>query len=182
MAIIFEMWVECGTEADGAKIVAHFDGLKTQLLTGRAVTWGAAPLMPCPTAIVVASSDLSRSGVRTLQDALEATESGLRLYHHLQRGPSFRFARVAWEAESIPMAELGDYTKDYGPGDKHLLLECAMDEALYRDIGSPRNCYPFREGFRWTRYSGETYQPLYSNDAEALNECCRSLFPEYFKY
>jgi hypothetical protein len=125
-------------------------------------------------AIVVASSELSRSGVRELQDAVEATESGLRLYHHLQHGPPFRFARVAWEAENVPMAELRDYTEDCMPGEKLLRIECAMDDALYRDIGSPSNCYPFRDGYRWTRYSGETYKPLYSSDAASLNDCCRS--------
>jgi hypothetical protein len=182
MAIIFEMWVECGTEVDCARMAAHFDGFKTKLLTGRPTIWNVEQQTWCPTAAVVSSSELSRSGVRSLQDALEATESGLRLYHHLQHGPSFRFARAAWEAQNVPIADLRDYTEDCMPGERLLRVECAMDDALYRDIGSPINCYPFRDGYRWTRYSGETYKPLYSSDATSLNDCCRSLFPEYFKF
>ena len=182
MAIIFEMYIDCGTKAECLTMAAHFNGFETQLLTGKRVTWGAGPLPGSTPALVVAGSGLSRSHVRTLQDALETTESGLRLYHHLQNGPPFRFARVAWEAENISMGELHDYVDEYLPGDKYLRLECAIDEALYREIGSPRNCFPFKKGYRWTRYSGETYKPLHSNDAVALNDCCRSLFPEYFKY
>jgi hypothetical protein len=55
------------------------------------------------------------------------------------------------------------------------------EAGLHERLGSPLFCYPFRPGYGWTRYSGETYRPLYSNDEEGLNERCRSLFPEYFK-
>ena len=181
MAIIFQMWAECSTEADCTALVKHFNGFHTTLLGGRTISWKAHPAYRS-TDMVVYSSDLSNSGVRTLQDAMEATESGIRLYRHLKDGPAFRFARVAWEAENIPLAELGDYIEPLMPGQCRIAVECAMDESLYRQLGSPQFCFPFRVGYWWTRYRGESYMPLYSNDQAGLNELCRSLFPEYFKY
>lgn len=181
MAIVFEMWAECGTEADCAALVRHFDDFRTPLLSGRTISWMARQSY-LSTAMVVSSSDLSNSGVRTVQDAIETTEAGIRLYSHLKDGPAFRFARVAWEAEIVPMAELGDYLEPLMPNQCRIAIECAMDESLYRQLGSPQFCFPFRVGYWWTRYRGEKYTPLYSNDQGALNELCRSLFPEYFKY
>lgn len=35
MAIVFEMWAECSTEADCAALMRHFDGFRTRLLSGR---------------------------------------------------------------------------------------------------------------------------------------------------
>ena len=41
MAIVFEMWAECGTEADCAALVRHFDDFRTPLLSGRTISWMA---------------------------------------------------------------------------------------------------------------------------------------------
>src|SRR6266852_7916017 len=95
MAIIFQMWAECGSEPDRGAHVKHFDGFQCTLLTGRTISWKAFASSSLATGMSVESVELSKSGVRNLQDALETTESGLRLYHHLKSGPSFRFARVA---------------------------------------------------------------------------------------
>ena len=181
MAIVFEMWAECSSETDCAALIRHFDGFRFTLLSGSMISWKAHQSY-LPTAMVVSSSDLSNSGVRTVLDAIETTESGIRLYRHLKEGPAFRFARVAWEAGNIPSAELGDYVEPLEPGQCRMAIECVMDESLYRQIGSPQFCFPFRDGYWWTRYRGEKYAPLYSKDQPVLNELCRSLFPEYFKY
>jgi hypothetical protein len=131
--------------------------------------------------MVASSSELSSHGDRTLQDTLESTESGIRLYHHLKNGPAFRFARVAWEAQNVPLADLSGWVAPLAQGECHFEIECAVDESLYRQLGSPQFCYPFRDGYWWTRYHGERYMPLYSGDQDALNSVCRSLFPEYFR-
>ena len=179
MAIIFELWAECSTKSDCTALVSHFDGLQMRLLTPRTILWRASEA-DSSTAMVASSPDLSRYGTRTLQDALEFTESGIRLYNHLKNGPAFRFARVAWEAELISLAELSDWVPPMGKDECRLEIECVIDESLYRQLGSPQFCYPFRDGYRWTRYRGEQYMPLYSNDQNDLNALCRSLFPEYF--
>jgi len=180
MAIVFEMWAECATAEDCRVLVGHFDGLRMTLLTGRTVTWKSEVVPSSAAAMRGWSPDLTSGG---LNGVLERTESGLRLYHHLKEGPAFRFARVAWEAGCVPMADLPHYVDaSYKPGKCRLEVECVVDEALYRQLGSPEFCFPFREGYWWTRYGGESYAPLNSPDQSALNELLRSLFPEYIKY
>lgn len=180
MAIIFELWAECSTHSECAALVKHFDGLQMTLLSGSTISWRAREASPS-TAMVASSPDLSSHGDRTLHDTLESTESGIRLYHHLKNGPAFRFARVAWEAENIPLAELSDWVAPCANSERRFEIECAVDESLYRQLGSPQFCYPFRNGYWWTRYHGERYMPLYSGDQSDLNALCRSLFPEYFQ-
>src|SRR5262249_53535816 len=132
--------------------------------------------------ISVWSRDLSNTGVHSVESALETTEAGLRLYQRLKTAPPFRFARAAWEAGNVPARDLPDYMTTYGEGKRRLDVDCVLDEALYRSLGSPEFCYPFRDGYWWTRYRGETYRPLYSSDQGPLNGLCRELFPEYFAY
>jgi hypothetical protein len=181
VAIIFELWAECSTDADCAALIRHFDGFQMELLTGRTIPWKAYGAN-LSTGMVAYSSHLSSYGIRTLQDALESTEAGIRLYHHLKNGPAFRFARVAWEAELIPLEELSDYVVRGTPGECRFEIDCAFDDSMFRQLGSPQFCFPFRDGYWWTRYRGERYMPLYSSDQTGLNELCGSLFPEYFKH
>ncbi|HVN20003.1 MAG TPA: hypothetical protein VMU05_14555 [Dongiaceae bacterium] len=182
MAIVFELWAECATEEEREVLIKHFDGFTVDLLTRRTISFHAGHPYPWKTSMTVSSRDLSNAGVRTLDDAIETTEVGLQLYHHLKKGPPFRFARAAWEASLIPMAELNKYVAPLLPGECRLELECVLDDALYKQFGSPKWFFPFREGYWWNRYSGEQYKPLYSSDQAALNKLGRSLFPEYFKY
>jgi hypothetical protein len=185
MAIIFQLWAECKDE-EGTRLFAdYFTGLEHTLLNGRTIKWTVEVTKPSAVdvlAVMVWSKDLSRSGVRTLQDALETTEAGLRIYTHLKAAPEFRFARVGWEVDKIAMAELPDYVETGANGYRYLSLECAVDEALYRQLGSPKSFQEFRKGYWWHSYHGERYQPLYSNDQEELNQLCRKLLPEYFSY
>jgi hypothetical protein len=178
--VTFEMWTECSTEAACAALMKHFSGLEMALLTGRTVSWNPALEPGQVVATTVWSPELSRHGVRTVEDALETTECGIRLYHHLKTGPQFRFARVAWEAGNIPAAELGEYVTRQPDGRSSFDLQCVLDDELYRQLGSPVGYVPFRDGYWWKRYMGERYLPLYSNDQQRLNDLCRTLFPEYF--
>lgn len=184
MAIFFELWAECKDEQGIAALVHHFKGFKPVLLSRREITFSVdiAEEPPGIYAMVVYSRDLSNLGVRTFQDSMETTEVGLQLYYHLKNGPDFRYARVAWDAENNTSLALPDFVKTNHSGEKRFAIECVVDNEVYKQLGKPRNCYPFREGYWWTRYHGESYCPLYSNDQESLNELCRKLFPEYFSY
>ena len=184
MAINFGLWAECKDEASTQLLARHFTGLEHILLNGRTIRWGVEILRPpvAPLGVDVGTGGVSCYGVRTVQDVLESTEAGLHLYKHLKDAPAFRFARVGWQPASLTMDDLHDYVDEYTTGDRRLSVECVIDEELYRQLGSPKFCYPFRDGYWWTRYSGESYQPLYSRDQNELNELCRELFPEYFKY
>jgi hypothetical protein len=184
MAIIFELWAEC-KDKEGVQLLAdHFTGLKHTLLNGHTIEWivNLEGVQSGTHGLTVWSRDLSSYGVRTIQDVLETTEAGLHLYKHLKSAPEFRFARVAWDAENIPMIELPEYVDTGTNGSRYLGLACVLDEHLYRQLGSPVSFNKFREGYWWKRYRGESYQPLYSNDQSELNRLCRELFPEYFTY
>ncbi len=178
MAIRFELWAECGTEEDCAVLVQHFTGLQSVLLTGRKISWNVSTKPSLPTGISVWSAELGRT---TLLDALETTEAGLHLYHHLKIGPAFRFARAAWEASLVSISSLGRYVEPILESVRHLTLQCALDDDLFREIGSPKFCGRFRDEYWWTGYSGETYQPLWSDDQEGLNRLYESLFPDCCK-
>jgi hypothetical protein len=183
MAIIFELWVESGTETECNQLIKHFDGLKADLLTGRSVSFRASHAYSLETAMSVWSPDLHEGGKGGgLESVLEMSVAGLRLYHHLKMGPPFRFARAGFEAGLVRMEDLGHYLAPMQPGECRLEIECVLDDALYRQMGSPKFCYPFRDGYWWTRYRGERYLPLHSKDQPALNELCLGLFPDYFKW
>lgn len=167
MAIVFELPAECSGTSDCVALVKHFDGLQMTLLTGRTISWKASEV-DHSTAMSAHSPDLSMYGVRTLQDALELTESGIRLY------------RVALEAGLVELAELRHWVAPMADGECRFEIECAVDESLYRELGSPQFCYPFRDGYWWTRYRGEQYLPLYSRDQNELNTFAGLFFQSIF--
>ncbi len=178
MAIVFGLWVECRDASERVAVADHFNGAQQQLLTGKLVTWNAHA--DDPQGIFVGSTALSRSGVRTLDDSIETTEVGLRLYAHLREGPPFQYARVGWVPETIPRDELPGYVTKLVRGCT-LPLECVLHDDLYRTLGLPRFWSRFGADYWWLPYKGERYQPLWSNDQESLNGLCRSLFPSYFE-
>ena len=108
MGIIFELYVECFEKTDAEQVAAHFAGLKFDLLTGTVAAWETDQDLHLRDTfgLTVYSHNLTASGIRNLQDALETTESGLRLYQHLQKGPNFEFAHVGIEAEQTSIADL----------------------------------------------------------------------------
>ncbi len=184
MAIVFELWAETRDEESLDAVAYHFSDLTFRLHTGATIRWQAnrvgAPHYP--PAVVVGTRDLSSSGVRSVKDALECTEAGLHLYSHLKMAPAFTYARVDWDPECVPLCELQDYLDHYPDGSCSLPLSCVLADDVYRGLGSPKHFEPFRDGYVWHRYRGETYRPLYSNDQSDLNAICRELFPEYFRY
>lgn len=180
MAIIFDIYIECITPGEREAIRSHFEGLSFELQTGKITHWHYAPeesqgMYGCS----LWSPELSRAAVRTLADAIECTEAGIRLYQHLHQGPDFYFARVAWEATLIEASYLEDFMKwEESSGDCRLTIECVFTEALYEQLGKPKYCKAFRPGYVWTGYRGEEYHPLGSNDQTQLNH----LYRDYFGY
>jgi len=131
----------------------------------------------------VYSLDLSRSGVRSVQDAVESTECGLRLYHHLKSCPVFEFARVGWEVEMVTMLDLKEYIEPMGDtGELYCHLQCVISCNLYEQLERPKFFREFLPGYVWNTYCGEKYHPLLSSDQEELNETYRELFPEMFSH
>jgi len=175
MATFFTLWVECIDAESLDSFDSHFSGLTHDLFTGRTITW-KSETGGTPTSIEFRSGELSSMGIRTVQDAIETTEAGLRLYHHLLSAPDFRFARLAWEAWTVPMEELGGYIEKSDDG-SNLPIQCVIDNALWEQLSRPRNMRPFRPGYYWSRYRGETYHPLGSNDHPELFRLNHELLP-----
>lgn len=180
MAIIFEFCIECEDDSKSQDMVRHFAGLKHKLLTGRTISWDVGLEKPFGTySVVIASSrDLSRYGVRTVQDAVETTEAGLRLYHHLLSAPAFRYAHSGWDGANIPMNELAEYVDVHATGQRYLSVDCVIDEALWEELGKPSGISIFKPGYRWHPYGGETYRPLGSGGQPELWSLRKELLPD----
>lgn len=180
MAIIFDLYIECATPEELAEIKAHFSGLSFKLQNGKVTHWDFSPddtegVHSCS----YWSRQLSNSAVRTVTDAIECSEAGVRLYQHLHQGPDFQFARVAWEATLISGLELEDYLEPLGDtGESRLEIQCAFTEAQYEKLGRPKYCKAFRPGYVWTGYRGEEYRPLWSSDQQQLNDLYRKYFSQ----
>lgn len=183
MAIIFDIYIECATPEELGAIKSHFEGLTLELQTGKTTHWvfqsdrnlqASEGVHACS----LYSPQLSNWAVRTVTDAIECTEAGIRLYRHLQQGPDFQFARVAWEATFIGGWELEDWLEPLGDtGETRLELECVFTEARYEQLGKPNYCKAFRPGYVWTGYRGEVYRPLWSSDQKELTDLYREYFP-----
>lgn len=185
MAIIFELWAECKDEANLQKFKEHFHGLKHTLLTGREITFRADIENSEVRGINVWSSQICGNGrgIESLTDALESTEAGIFLYHRLKTAPDFRFARIGWDAEKYPSFDLFNYVDTLPDGRKHWVgHDCVFDDELYKELGSPVAIWKFREGYWWSQYRGETYNPLISTDQVKLFDLCEQLLPDNFDY
>lgn len=180
MAIIFDLHIECTTPEELAEIKSHFEGLTLELQTGKVTHWDFSPGVTAGVhSCSYSSRQLSNCAVRTVTDAIECSEAGIRLYQHLQQGPDFQFARVAWEATLIEASYLEDFMEwDENSGDCWLTIQCVLTEALYEQLGKPKFCEVFRPGYVWTGYHGEEYRPLWSNDQKPLNDLYRGFFPQ----
>jgi hypothetical protein len=183
MAIIFELYAECLQKDKAAQWEKHFDELTFTLATGKTVSWRATQQNSGPEiyAVVVHSPDLSRFGVRSVQDVVESTEAGLRLYHHLKSCPVFEFARVGWEVETVTVLDLKEWVEPIGNArEVYYRLHCVVSSRLYEQLGRPKFFQEFVPGFMWNKYYGEEYRPLWSSDQDKLNAIGRGLFPEIF--
>jgi hypothetical protein len=80
-------------------------------------------------------------------------------------------------AGCIPLQDINDYLAPCA-GSVRLTIDCVVNDDLFRSLGEPAFCYPFRPGYRWTRYYGEPYSPLNSVDQLYLNNLKRTLFPD----
>src|SRR5215216_1225798 len=143
MAVIYELWTEGGDERETGALARYLASLTFTLISGRRVAWRADVGGYSAPGVAVWSTDLPQGYCRHVQDAVDLTESGLRLLHALKAGPSFRFAHVGWEAGLITTAEVSDHLSPLETGGVVLSLECILSEQLYRQLGEPRHFQPF---------------------------------------
>lgn len=169
MAIIFELWVECETKEQTEAVAQHFEGLSFTLLSGLEVTWQIVveEIVSGTSGVSLWSQQLSPYGVRTVQDAVDMSECGIRLCHHLLSAPEFLFARVAVES-NLSAQQLTDYFTPQPDGFRTTRLDCILHDKLAQELGPLRWFRQFRPGYVWNGYAGEDYRPLDSNDNEQL--------------
>jgi hypothetical protein len=185
MAIIFELTALCASIPERDAFVRHFDALEHRLVTTkRTIRWVArADTLYTPFAITGRVPGLSKWGVRTVKDALEVTECGLRFYDHLRSAPPFRYAIAGWESGNIPPDEIVEWLTPDEPGVIYPWQGSTyvVDAQLFAEIGEPAGWKPFREGHWWVPYHGELYRPLGSSDHPELMKLQQQLFPELFR-
>lgn len=178
--INFGLWAECENEASLDKLKAHFDGLQHTLLTGRTITFGAGIDNSSVRGLSVGAMQLQQNGrgIENLKDALEVTEAGIILYHRLKTAPDFRFVNVGWNAEGTTSEDLSNCVETLSDGNRWLNVECALNDELYKQLGSPVSLRQFREGYWWRKYLGETYMPLFGTDQKELRDLSKRLLPD----
>ncbi len=184
MSIVFELYVECLEKSDAENIASYFSNVTFKLLSGVAVSMKITQQVGSSGAfgVVVFPNVGGLRGIRSLQDALDCTEAGLRLYKHLQEAPKFDFAHVGIEAEQTSIADLPNYIHPIGSSEDEVWMDfqCVLSNHLYEQLRHPKYFREFRPGYLWNRYDGERYSPLFSEDQEDLNFVCKQLFPESF--
>ena len=174
--IEFGLWAECSDLSAKDAFAQHFRGLTHTLLNGRSIAWTVEDQgKPATLGVEVWCADISRSGIRTVADAIEVSEAGLRLIHHLLSAPGFLFARLDWQAPSIQLAEIGEHVCTYPDGSRGMYETCVMHDSVYDRLGAITGFQSFRPGYVWRPYLGERYEPVGSNDHPELFELMREL-------
>jgi hypothetical protein len=170
----FQLWVE-SVDAEGAcRLKVHFHGFQHDLLNGRTIAWFVEDNLSreSPPGVTVIPSGLAPFGPRTIHDALEHTEVGIRLFHRLLKAPEFRIAIVGMEADLHMYDDLQADVIVLRNGERRFdsSYDCVMNEALWMELGRPTNLIPFRPGYRWTEFRGSFYRPFGSNDHKAAKK------------
>ena len=178
--IDFSLWAECESEASLNELKVHFSNFQHTFLTGRTLAFSAVILNEEVLGLSVGSTQLCKNGrgIESLNDALEVTEAGIVLYHRLQTAPDFRFAHVDWNADLKTSEGLSESVEIMDDGRRWMSFRCAVNDELYKQIGTPASFWQFREGYWWRKYRGETYMPLFSSDQKELLELSERLLPK----
>jgi hypothetical protein len=178
MAALFSLCAECYDDEGEERFKAHFEGLKHVLRSGRIVSWYAygEEESGYPRVVLVISFDLPRFGGSTLQDCLDTTEAGIHLLQHLLTAPDFRFAEMLVHDYGQTVDDLRSYIQDF-EGEKWLAWECVVDEATWKQLGSPKYFAHFRPGYLWNGWRGERYMPMQSSDHPEIKQLYREVLP-----
>jgi len=170
MALPFEFCIECGANKQDAELMLlHFSQLSFQLLTeticefnlnlwqdGSQNWW--CEMYP---------KNLTNSGVRTVKNAVELSEVGLRLYHRLLTAPNFRIALIGFDVGGMwSLSELRLYRDHHEDGSKWLNFRgLVLRKDIWVELDKPNSFWSrFKEGYIWQGYYGESYNPVGAAD------------------
>jgi hypothetical protein len=151
MAWIFSMWIETGEdESAGQAIRDYFDNLsilKTDEKQYKIYTHKQGQ------GNIITVDRISRSGVTSLNDAMEMTKIGFEFYNLLKSAPKFRYAMVGVEVDEFR----NWYELVEEPNDIQLFKGLVIRKDVYRYLGSPGILVEFKDDYLWTLYEGESY-------------------------
>ena len=178
MAIIFELFIECETNEAADQQVAHFAGQSFLLPSGREAFWKSNIEKASAETweVYVWSDQLDHWGICTLEDAVNATECGIRFYHRLLSAPDFLFARAGFNP-CCPAAEISDFFETGSDGSRSCPFTCVLSDTLAEALGPLQSFKPFRPGYVWNEYRGENYWPLGGLDHRELQVLYKELLP-----
>ena len=166
MAYIFELAAECGPDRQQAEMFeTFFRNFSFELITGK--------VSVCYTEISqdqelnwwveVVPSSITPGGIASsLEDAIDFSESGFRLYTQLLSAPPFRFALVDVEISMFISysALLNIDTQKPFP----LTYDgFVLDERIWKELGQPKSFSSFGNSHKWRQYRGHRYSPLEGN-------------------
>jgi len=171
VAYTFSLSAECGSnQQDAEHFAGHFRGHSMELITGKVSTLHAT--VHCDEEsnwwAVIEPDKVSRSGVATLDDAVELSELGFRLYALLMSAPDYRFALVGVEVDdSNTYEELLGQVATYSSGKRIVpnFEGLVLSNELWQEMGRPLAFFPFGERYRWNPYRGEDYSPTWEASA-----------------
>lgn len=179
MGVIFGLSVECGSDRKQAELfAAHFQSLSFELITGKISTFSTEIYQDDEANWWVDSwpSNISVSGLcNSVEDAIDFSEAGFRMYAHLLLAPPFRFALVGVEvfqfitySELINVLEINHQNNKENPFP--LWEGFVIHETILEKFGHPRSFLPFGNSYQWMQYNGERYSPL-----EGIHEYAKKL-------
>lgn len=173
MAICFELVVNFGDNAEGARAAALANPRPWTLKAGRhriplhrAVISQTGPYIEMAVVPVGVGWSVALDGTlpRTRLDAAELTELGTGLYRVLAGFTGYIAATVGWDPESLldPEYLKTDLADDLADGAISGLVLC---QALHSELGLGGNYAEFEPGYRWIPYQGQKRGTLTADQA-----------------
>ncbi len=172
MAVHYYLAVACADQAAATAMFDCFEGLPVSLTDGLTTSCWAKSLEDTTAAIwwsLVFPRGASINGhgrdhkpEPNLTSRAQRSKIGHLLYQRLQSAPAFRFARYGEEV--IDPGYDGDHNIYYeamrDPRDPSILAEewngLVLNEEMWEMAQRPDQYKPFRPGYYWTPYTGET--------------------------
>lgn len=149
MAWIHSMWIANTDEAAKRAIMYHFNNCPDLIVDGStySITCGL-------NGMVAAEGDgISDRGINTIEECQLLSLLGFHYFKWLKKAPFFDYALIGVEVDgALEMHELLEDPKWPVP-----FPGFVINEKLHQQIGSPGYFVPFKEGYLWNPYLGESF-------------------------
>lgn len=192
MAWLYCLSTECGADKNRAEVFAkHFEGLSFELITGKTSMCSVAIHSDEENNwwVDVVPNNITGSCGSSLNDAIEVSELGFRLYKHLKLAPQFRFALFGCEVEEFRLySELANDVATYRDGRTEFnnhpgFSGLVLSHELWEELGKPIAFPPFTDKYRWRPYAGQDHSVIFDNEdyGRLLYKLRDELYPKYGK-